>query len=60
MVILRTAAVVMGLTSLVCVLMDRRYTATAEIQLQKPTAANLDSDAAGGTAGGTPIPMREV
>ena len=35
LVILRTAAVVMGLTSLVCILMDRRYTATAEIQLQK-------------------------
>jgi polysaccharide biosynthesis transport protein len=56
MVILRTAAVVMGLTSLVCVLMDRSYTATAEIQLQKPTAANLGSDAAGGTASGDADP----
>ncbi len=54
LVILRTVAVVMGLTSLVCVLMDRSYTATAEIQVQKPPAASLDT--AGGTAGGDADP----
>jgi polysaccharide biosynthesis transport protein len=55
LVILRTTVVLMGLTSLVCVLMGRRYTATAEIQIQKPQAA-LGMDATGGTSSGDADP----
>jgi polysaccharide biosynthesis transport protein len=50
-VILRTVVVLMGLSSLVCVLMGRRYTATAEIQIQNPSAGNLSIEATGGAPG---------
>lgn len=51
LVILRTVVAIVGFTSLACVLMGRRYTATAEIQIQKPAAANLDTDGQGGASG---------
>jgi len=49
-VILRTAVALIGIASLACILMTRRYTAVSEIQVQKPPAANLGIDAAGNSA----------
>src|SRR5277367_575365 len=46
LVILRTTVVLVGIASLACILMTRRYTATAEIQVQKPPAANLGIESA--------------
>jgi capsular exopolysaccharide synthesis family protein len=48
LVILRTMVVGVGLTSLACVLMGRRYTATSEIQIQSPSAANAGIEGGGG------------
>jgi capsular exopolysaccharide synthesis family protein len=42
--------VFVAVAALVCVLMTRRYTATAEIQVQKPSAESMGADA-GGTGG---------
>ncbi len=39
-----------AIAALVCVLMTRRYTATAEIQVQKPSAETMSAEA-GGTGG---------
>src|SRR5271168_230927 len=44
LVILRTAVALMGIASLACILMTRRYTAVSEIQVQKPPAGNLGGD----------------
>src|SRR5271170_3789955 len=45
LVILRTLVVLMGIASLTCILMTRRYTAVSEIQVQKPPSASLGTDA---------------
>jgi polysaccharide biosynthesis transport protein len=42
LVIVRTTAALVAIASLVCVLMTRRYTATAEIQIQKPATENIE------------------
>ncbi len=46
LVILRTTVVMVAIAALVCVLITRRYTATAEIQIQAPQASNVGGDAA--------------
>jgi polysaccharide biosynthesis transport protein len=50
LVILRTTVVIVAIAALVCVLITRRYTATAEIQVQQPQASSLGSDGATGSA----------
>src|SRR5271163_4698862 len=44
LVILRTIVVTVAIAALVCVLITRRYTATAEIQVQLPQASGLTGD----------------
>ena len=46
LVVLRTTVVVVAIAALVCVLITRRYTATAEIQIQQPQASALAGDTA--------------
>ncbi len=50
--ILRTTTLLVAMGALACVLMTRRYTSMAEIQVQKPSADSLGADAAGGGASG--------
>lgn len=42
--ILRTTAALVALAALVCVLMTRKYTAVAEIQVQRPSSENISID----------------
>ncbi len=51
LVILRSTVVLLAIASLACILMTRRYTATAEIQVQKPSTAGLETP--GGPAADT-------
>jgi len=48
--VLRTTMLFVAIAALVCVLMTRRYTAVAEIQVQKPSAETMSAEA-GGTGG---------
>ncbi len=50
LVILRTTVVMVAIAALVCVLITRRYTTSAEIQIQPPQASNLAGDAATSSA----------
>ncbi len=50
LVVLRTTVVLLAIAALACVLTTRRYTATAEIQIQPPQAANLAGDGSGASS----------
>jgi polysaccharide biosynthesis transport protein len=50
LVILRTTVVAVAIAALVCVLITRRYTAAAEIQVQQPQASSLGGDGATGSS----------
>jgi succinoglycan biosynthesis transport protein ExoP len=51
LVILRTTVLLVALAALTCVLMTRKYTATAEIEVQKPSSNSLSIDSPGGNSG---------
>jgi polysaccharide biosynthesis transport protein len=53
LVILRTTMAMIALASLACVLITRRYTSIAEIQIQQPQASGLSNDGATAPAGAT-------
>ena len=50
LVILRTTVVMVAIAALTCVLITRRYTAIAEIQIQQPQAPAVNGDAASSSA----------
>ncbi len=50
LVVLRTTVVIVAIAALTCVLITRRYTATAEIQIQQPQASSAGGDPSSGSA----------
>ncbi len=55
LVVLRTMVVAVAIAALVCVLITRRYTARAEIQVQQPQASNLGGDTGTGPGNATDV-----